>query len=382
MVSASVSAGGQITGVHQLVAPVALYPDPLLGLVLTASTQPNDIQAVASNSGGSGNLSPAAQGLSHYPELAQWMSQNQDWSNQLGYEFADRPSRVLKAVQDLRHRAFDSGALRSSDHILVTQNDGYIQILPRDPDRIFIPRYSPEGVFAGLNPGVTLQFGEGLPAGDWLSFYPVWGKHAVYQGDWFAYSRDHGGWQGLASMHVGMFGHISGINNTHEWRVASDAQIRQDRYRNAAHANGNYARPTAFGGANGNATFPGDQQQQRNDQTQDQNQNSNSNRNSSTQWNQDQTHSTDRQMDQQNASQQNANQSNVNQSNSPNDSSRSPMDQPAQADQSQANGQNGANVNESSNANNPPQTTNPSQANPNQDQAQGQNQNQNQDPNQ
>lgn len=354
MVSASVSGDAQISGIHQLVAPVALYPDPLLGLVLAASTQPNDVQAIANNqNGGQGqNLSAAAQGLSHYPELAQWMAQNQDWSNQLGYEFADRPGRVMKAIQDLRHRAFDAGTLRSDDHMLVVQNDGYIQIVPRDASTVFIPRYDANGVFAGRNAGVSISYSSGLPAGDWLAFYPMWGKHAVYQGDWYAYSQGHGGWRGLASIRVGMFGHVSGVNNTREWKVASDAQIRQGNYRNAA-ANGNYARPTQFGG--GSATFQGDQQgqnQNRDQYNQDQNaqgqnqygsgQNNNNRNDNQNQYNSDQNQNANRDQsaDQRTSTDQSQTNQNQNQNPAANDqSTRQPMDQPATGDQPQTNGQ-------------------------------------------
>jgi hypothetical protein len=71
------SANGQwseLPPLDQLLAPVALYPDPLLGLVLPASTQPGDLQAAAA--GQSSSSDPAVQGLMHYPDVLRWMTSN------------------------------------------------------------------------------------------------------------------------------------------------------------------------------------------------------------------------------------------------------------------------------------------------------------------
>lgn len=248
--SASVSASAQLNGIDSLVAPIALYPDPLVGIILPAATAPNDLAAAAQAGGqATGSWDPAVQDLAHYPELVQWMASNQDWSAQLGATFANDPGKVMDSIQDLRHRAVDAGTLKSNAQIEVFTDGNEIRILPRDANVVYIPQYDPNAVFVRGHAGVEITFGTGLPAGDWLAFYPVWRNHAVYAGDWYAYSRGHGGWHFDVAVSSGFFHHggINGVKGSHEYKVAGNAQIRQEQFRSKADVHGNYAHPAAFG---------------------------------------------------------------------------------------------------------------------------------------
>lgn len=234
--------GSGLSGMDGLVAPIALYPDPLLGIILPAATAPNDLQAAAGAGGADDqNWQPAVQDLTHYPDVLQWMASNMDWTQQLGAAFANNPSDVMNAIQDLRQRAMADGALQTNGQWVVVNGGGGIQILPRASDVMYVPQYDPNAVFFGHG-GVSITFGAALPCGDWLGFYPSWGDHAIWSGDFYAYSRGHGGWAAAAQR--GGFFHASGFRGS-QWHVAANAQIRN------VHVNINrgqaFARPTPMG---------------------------------------------------------------------------------------------------------------------------------------
>lgn len=237
------SDSSSLSGMDALVAPIALYPDPLLGIMLPASTSPNDLQAAAEGGGGmDSNWQPAVQDLSHYPGILQWMAGNMNWTDQLGAAFASNPSDVMNAIQDLRQRALADGALQSNGQQVVVNTGGEIQILPRSTEAMYVPQYDPNAVYFG-RPGLAITFGAALPCGDWLTFYPAWGEHTVWTGDFFAFSRDHGGW--ASAFHGGYrsFAHASGFHGN-QWHVARDAQIRN---MHVSLDNRSIVRPNAYG---------------------------------------------------------------------------------------------------------------------------------------
>ena len=106
----------------QLTGPIALYPDPLLALVMAASTVPNDVSGAASYLGGGGDPNaagsqgwdPSVQALAHYPQVIQWMAQNMDWTQELGAAYATQSADVMGSVQRLRGQARAVGTLRST----------------------------------------------------------------------------------------------------------------------------------------------------------------------------------------------------------------------------------------------------------------------------
>jgi len=79
---------------EQLVAPIALYPDPLLAVVLPASTYPDQIQAAAqwlSYNPTPDNFQidqqpwdPSVKALVHYPAVLNYMNNDIDWTRSLG----------------------------------------------------------------------------------------------------------------------------------------------------------------------------------------------------------------------------------------------------------------------------------------------------------
>jgi hypothetical protein len=142
----------------QLVAPVALYPDPLLADVLTGSTYPLEVVdadhwvADPQNSGLSGDdltdalsargWDPSVQSLVPFPQVLQLMDNHLDWMETLGEAFLAQPGDVMDAVQRMRVRAQSAGNLASNGEEMVTDQDGAVAISPPS-DLIDIPEYDP-----------------------------------------------------------------------------------------------------------------------------------------------------------------------------------------------------------------------------------------------
>jgi Protein of unknown function (DUF3300) len=112
-----------------LVAPIALYPDPLLAQVLVASTYPLDVvqaqQWLAKNSTLKGDAlvkaaeqqpwDPSVQALVSIPDALKVLNENIKWMVDLGDAFLAQQSEVMDAVQRLRAKAKDSGKLASNE---------------------------------------------------------------------------------------------------------------------------------------------------------------------------------------------------------------------------------------------------------------------------
>jgi len=215
----------------KLVGPIALYPDPLIALVLPASTMPADLAAAAQYLAGNGDPSqvdnqpwdPSVRGLAHYPTVLEWMAQNPDWTQSLGAAFASDPSGVMNAIQQLRAMAKAAGTLSDTPQQQIVDEGGSIAIEPADPDVIYVPSYDPDVVFAG-NPydgygGPYLTFGIGYPVGFWLGYGFDWDRHALWFGDWRNW-HNGGGWG--HPVFPGQRGYVSAAYD-HPWRPSANA---------------------------------------------------------------------------------------------------------------------------------------------------------------
>src|SRR5580704_6837326 len=112
-----------------LVAPIALYPDPLLSQVLVASTYPLEViqlqQWLAQNKGMNEkqladavtkqDWDPSIQGLAALPDVIKLLSENIKWTTDLGNAFLAQQKDVMDAVQRMRKKAQDAGNLKSSE---------------------------------------------------------------------------------------------------------------------------------------------------------------------------------------------------------------------------------------------------------------------------
>jgi hypothetical protein len=160
--------------IDQLVAPIALYPDNLLGQVLTASTYPLETVMAARWSAANPNVKgqqledamqqqtwdPSVKALAAVPQVLAMMNDKLDWTQALGDAYLSQPDDIAAAVQRLRLKAQASGNLQASSQQRIKRVhapqpiiiDGrpepeYIVIEPIDPDVIFVPIYDPYVVY-------------------------------------------------------------------------------------------------------------------------------------------------------------------------------------------------------------------------------------------
>jgi hypothetical protein len=148
-----------------LVAPIALYPDPILSQMLVASTYPLEIveagRWVKQNPNLQGKaLTEAAakqpwdasvQALVGLPQALQKLDQDVNWTSELGNAFLAQQADVMAAIQRMRHRAADAGVLQSNQQQTIsttTENDqSFIEIQPASPQVVYVPTYNPETVW-------------------------------------------------------------------------------------------------------------------------------------------------------------------------------------------------------------------------------------------
>jgi len=147
-----------------LVAPIALYPDPILSQVLVASTYPLEIVEAArwlsqnSSLQGKALVNAAAkqtwdasvQALVVLPDLLKRLNQDISWTSDLGNAFLAQQPGVMEAVQRMRQKAESKGALQSNKEQQVTTTtqggNTYIEIQPASPEVVYVPQYDPVAV--------------------------------------------------------------------------------------------------------------------------------------------------------------------------------------------------------------------------------------------
>jgi len=180
---------------EQLLAPIALYPDALVALILPAATAPADLVLAARQLRESGDdrsqiehraWDESVKSLTHYPDVLKWMDENLEWTKQVGEAFIAQPADVMQAVQRLRAQARAAGTLVDTPQQLVISEPGAIRIVPAQPDTIYVPYYEPALVFLPEpvwygHPRVT--FSLGLAVGSWLAFDCDWRRHTIWVGN-------------------------------------------------------------------------------------------------------------------------------------------------------------------------------------------------------
>lgn len=173
----------------QLLSPIALYPDPLLGTVLPASTHPDQIAAAANLVSSNSDPSIVDQqpwddsikALAHYPDVLNWMAQNADWTNQLGAAVATQEPDVMQSVQRLRSNAVASGLLVNTPQQQVVVQNNVISIVPAQSGMVYVPYYDPQYVESSTPVGgATLRFGPAYALGGWALFGLDWGDRSVW----------------------------------------------------------------------------------------------------------------------------------------------------------------------------------------------------------
>lgn len=243
---------------YQMVAPIALFPDKLVALVLAGATYPDQVTAAnnwvmqnpslkgqpLATAADSQPWDPSVKALTAFPAVLSQMASNPAWTTSLGQAYYNDPTDVMNAIQVMRQRAQTSGHLRSGGQMRVTQvaqaaPTGYtpatdapvvyagpaivpppaqaIEIESAQPDVVYVPSYNPTVVYGepvSAYPGYVyrppsystgevvtagvITFGIGIAVGAAIFGHHDWGWHA-WGMNWGAPRpegpRWNGGWE-------------------------------------------------------------------------------------------------------------------------------------------------------------------------------------------
>jgi Protein of unknown function (DUF3300) len=151
----------------QMLAPIALYPDPLVAQILMASTYPLDIVEAArwreQNAGLKGDALQSAlqqqswdesvKSLTEFPDVLDRMNKDLAWTQKVGDAFLGQQQQVMDTIQSLRKRAQAAGNLKSNEYQSVEtetqENKQVIIIQPANPEIVYVPTYQPTVVYGG-----------------------------------------------------------------------------------------------------------------------------------------------------------------------------------------------------------------------------------------
>jgi hypothetical protein len=191
---------------EELVAPVALYPDELLGVVLAASTYPLQIvQATRflEKHKRDSNLQPdeswdtSVLALVNYPEVIDKMNQDLDWTSRLGDAVLNQEADVMDAIQRFREQVDSVGNLESNDKVVIIKEKEIIRIESADPEVIYVPSYQPSAVVVAYAAPASLYyysspypyyyspgavFFTGLFVGAAIGYGLSWGRRGYHRG--------------------------------------------------------------------------------------------------------------------------------------------------------------------------------------------------------
>jgi hypothetical protein len=156
---------------EKLAGPIALYPDPLLAVMLPASVYPLEIVQAARFVQDTNNLSRLddqpwdanVKAVARFPAVIQKMNDDLQWTIQLGNAFVDQSAGLMNAIQTLRAKAHAAGTLKSSKEQVVTITNGVvertyqdqiiyvtntvIEIQPTNSEVVYVPVYNPAYVY-------------------------------------------------------------------------------------------------------------------------------------------------------------------------------------------------------------------------------------------
>ena len=181
-----------------LIAPIALYPDPMLAQVLAASTYPLELVQLQQWLAKNKTLKDKAlvdavqkqpwdssvQAMAALPDVVKRLADDIQWTTDLGNAFLAQQSDVMDAVQRMRKKAQDSGNLKSNEQqkveTKVVESKQVVIIEQANPEVIYVPSYNPTVVYGPpvypyppiyypppgyYAAGVAISFGIGLAMG-------------------------------------------------------------------------------------------------------------------------------------------------------------------------------------------------------------------------
>src|SRR5271157_1345627 len=196
-----------------LVAPIALYPDPLLSQTLVASTYPLEViqlkqwldqhkdlkdkalaDAVAKQ-----DWDPSIQATAGLPDVVKLLADNIKWTTDLGNAFLAQQNDVMDAVQRMRKKAQDAGNLKSSEQqkveTRVVESKQVIVVEQASPEVVYVPSYNPTVVYGApvyAYPQIAYPPPGYYAAGMAISFGVGVAMGAMWSGGW-GYNSGWGG---------------------------------------------------------------------------------------------------------------------------------------------------------------------------------------------
>jgi hypothetical protein len=156
---------------EKLLAPIALYPDPLIATILPASVYPLEIVQAArfvANTNNRPKLDEQpwdenVKAVARLPEVIEMMNDDLPWTMELGEAFLAQDKDVMDAIQSLRAKAQKVGTLTTTPQQIVTVTNlviektveqqvvvvtnTIVQIQPANPQVIYVPTYNPTVVY-------------------------------------------------------------------------------------------------------------------------------------------------------------------------------------------------------------------------------------------
>ena len=188
----------------QMLAPIALYPDSLLGQILVAATYPDQVteadQWVSQNKELQGDELNAAldrmdwdlsiKALVPFPQVLAMMSDKKEWTQRMGDAFLAQQADVMDTVQRLRAKAHAQGNLKSTEQQKVVVRGESIEIEPANPRVVYVPTYNPMVIYGSW----------------WHPAYPPYGYNPYYPR--YAYDPLY---TGVGFVSAGLFGFAAGI---------------------------------------------------------------------------------------------------------------------------------------------------------------------------
>jgi hypothetical protein len=224
-----------------LVAPIALYPDPLLAQTLVAATYPLELiqlqQWLAKNKTLKDKAladtvakqpwDPSIQSMAAIPEVVKRLADDIQWTTQLGDAFLDQQSEVMDAVQRMRKKAEEKGALKSNEQQIVetkvVEQKTVIVVQPSNPEVIYVPSYNPTVVYPPPIYPYPPVYYPPYPAGAALVSFGV--GMAVGAAVWGG-SCCHAGWGGNNTVNVNVNNNFNKNTNVSAGNVQHNSQHR------------------------------------------------------------------------------------------------------------------------------------------------------------
>ena len=152
--------------VDKLLAPIALYPDALLGPMLLSAGNPGTIGALSEwlrshdklkgtelqDAAKASGFAESYVALVLFPQVVDKMAEQRDWTTKVGAAFAADRTAVFDSIQRLRTKAKDAGKLQNNAQQAVTlettaTGQQVIVIEPANPQIVYVPQYNPQTVY-------------------------------------------------------------------------------------------------------------------------------------------------------------------------------------------------------------------------------------------